>query len=213
MRRAARRAAARGAIPVVLVSGIADLDRYRDRATEVIGKPFEPQCARGRREEVGGRLTCPRLERRHRPQPDRVREPSRALPLRTRSKKARAVRVGEKDIVRAGGDRQALRATSSASSSSRPCARPRTPPPATSASFSTACARRARAGSSRPRSSSARMSSRTACSPSASRSRARRCRCGTRRPSSRCWTPTPTARSSARSRRRRARRSTPTGSS
>ncbi len=30
-------------LPVVLVSGIADVDRYRGRATEVIGKPFDPQ--------------------------------------------------------------------------------------------------------------------------------------------------------------------------
>ncbi len=31
-------------IPVVLVSGVSDVDRYRDRATEVLGKPFEPQA-------------------------------------------------------------------------------------------------------------------------------------------------------------------------
>ena len=31
-------------IPVVLVSGVADVARYRDRATEVLGKPFEPQA-------------------------------------------------------------------------------------------------------------------------------------------------------------------------
>lgn len=30
-------------LPVALVSGIEDVDRYRGRATEVIGKPFDPQ--------------------------------------------------------------------------------------------------------------------------------------------------------------------------
>jgi two-component system, OmpR family, response regulator len=34
----------RAAIPVVLVSGVADVDRYRGRATEVLAKPFEPQA-------------------------------------------------------------------------------------------------------------------------------------------------------------------------
>jgi len=29
-------------IPVVIVSGTADLEYYRDRATEVLGKPFDP---------------------------------------------------------------------------------------------------------------------------------------------------------------------------
>jgi DNA-binding NtrC family response regulator len=29
-------------IPVVLVSGSADVDRYRDRVTELLTKPFEP---------------------------------------------------------------------------------------------------------------------------------------------------------------------------
>lgn len=31
-------------IPVVLVSGTADVSHYLDRATEVLGKPFEPQA-------------------------------------------------------------------------------------------------------------------------------------------------------------------------
>jgi len=31
-------------IPVVLVSGVADLAGYRDRASEVLGKPFAPQA-------------------------------------------------------------------------------------------------------------------------------------------------------------------------
>jgi DNA-binding NtrC family response regulator len=31
-------------IPVVLVSGSGDVERYRGRATEVLGKPFDPQA-------------------------------------------------------------------------------------------------------------------------------------------------------------------------
>ena len=32
----------RGGVPVVLVTGAADLAQYRDRADHVLGKPFEP---------------------------------------------------------------------------------------------------------------------------------------------------------------------------
>lgn len=31
-------------IPVVLVSGTADVEQYRGRATEIMGKPFEPSA-------------------------------------------------------------------------------------------------------------------------------------------------------------------------
>jgi len=31
-------------IPVVLVSGLDDIGRYRDRVTEVLGKPFDPSA-------------------------------------------------------------------------------------------------------------------------------------------------------------------------
>ena len=31
-------------IPVVIVSGTADVNQYRDRANEVLGKPFEPHA-------------------------------------------------------------------------------------------------------------------------------------------------------------------------
>jgi DNA-binding response OmpR family regulator len=31
-------------IPVVLVTGTADIDRYRDRADAVLGKPFQPDA-------------------------------------------------------------------------------------------------------------------------------------------------------------------------
>jgi DNA-binding NtrC family response regulator len=31
-----------GGVPVVLLSGAAELESYRDRATEVLAKPFEP---------------------------------------------------------------------------------------------------------------------------------------------------------------------------
>jgi hypothetical protein len=39
-------------IPVVLVSGLDDVDRYRGRATEVLGKPFEPRALT----DLAGRL-------------------------------------------------------------------------------------------------------------------------------------------------------------
>jgi DNA-binding NtrC family response regulator len=42
-------------IPVVLVSGSADVSQYVDRATEVLGKPFEPEALvdAARRHAVG----------------------------------------------------------------------------------------------------------------------------------------------------------------
>jgi len=42
-------------IPVVLVTGAVDLDVYRDRAAEVLGKPFSPEAlvATARRLTVG----------------------------------------------------------------------------------------------------------------------------------------------------------------
>jgi DNA-binding NtrC family response regulator len=47
-------------VPVVLVSGIGDLDRYRDRATEVLGKPFAPQAlADAASRLVAGNVSAP----------------------------------------------------------------------------------------------------------------------------------------------------------
>jgi DNA-binding NtrC family response regulator len=42
-------------IPVIVVTGSADVTEYKDRATEVIGKPFEPSAliAAARRHVVG----------------------------------------------------------------------------------------------------------------------------------------------------------------
>jgi len=42
-------------IPVVIVTGSADVNQYRDRADEVLGKPFEPAAliAAARRHTVG----------------------------------------------------------------------------------------------------------------------------------------------------------------
>ena len=203
----------RGAgLPVVLLSGDdrrRALRRPRDRGD---GEAVRADGPRERRATVGERLTCPGLERRRRSHPDRVREPPRAVSLRALRGGPRGARRREGHL-RADRDRQALRRPLQRRAARGAARRGGSGRRATSASCSTGCARRARAGSSRPRSSSARTSSRTACSPSASRSRARRCRSATRRRRWRCSRRTPTARRSARSRPPRAPRSTPTASS
>ena len=183
-------------IPVVLVTGTADLDRVpRTRPTRCSAKPFEPtsplvETARRRRL----RLPVVSVDLRPHARPSSRRASQRYL--FERSEEGRAVRVGEKEtseqaeIVRRYADlfsREQLEALREAEEARRG-RRARAALPAAQDVRG-----RARLGRS---SSSARTSSRTACSPSASPSRARRCRCGTRRRSWPCSPRTPTARSS-----------------
>ena len=168
-------------IPVALVTGSADM---RDLRCGGRGAAEAVRAAGARRRSRGGSLGL-RREHRLRSQPDRVRVPPRALPLRALGGVARRARRREGGLG-AGGDRPPLRRPLQPRAARRAARGRGARRAATAASCSTACARPASRASSRPSSPSARTSSRTACSRRASPSRARRCRSGTPRRSSRC---------------------------
>ena len=154
-------------IPVVLVSGADDVERRTPAA--------RPRCSASRSSRwplvavarrLTSRLTCAAVSVAAVRTPTEFEERLARLPVRALRGGARGAR-GREGGLRAGRDRPALR---------RPLQREQLEAlreaedrrrRATSASCSTGCARRARAGSSRPSSPSARTSSRTACSPSA----------------------------------------------
>ena len=162
-RRPARASCAPPGVPVALVTGSVDIDDYRDRR------------GRGAREAVRARRRSSRPRARL-ARVDAMSATSVLSPtefearleryLFERSEEGRAVRVGEKEIVRAGRDRRAATPTSSAASSSTRCARPRSAAAGDERELlyrlRKTCESGLDLGASSP---SARTSSRTGCSP------------------------------------------------
>ena len=160
-RGAARRSCGSSEIPVAVVTGSADLDSVKGIADAVLGKPFtidelEATVAQARRTRQVGSASC--LRQRFAMQPST--SPGSSSTTSSAPRKARAVRVGEKEVSEQAAivaryrdlfTREQLDALHEAEAARRRRAR----------ALCTGCARPARPGSSPPRSQSRRMRSRT----------------------------------------------------